>query len=825
MRGNLARAPWGRIAAACIAVLAAACDQTSIDATQVAAGSATPLPPRLAVPPAVGPGATARIGADGGVAMSPDGRLRLTVPAGALPADTDIRITPLAPGALQFGVVDLSSDLAYDLQPAGLQFAEPVELVLRTDDTASFNGGQVTTPVLFAGTLSDGVLEPLENNGTAVDAASGQVFLTGQLRHFSVLTVSREVKLEAVARFDTAVEGANGISTSVFGSRALGTILGNATFAIPTQSELDQPHVSTASGTSNAATTAGVFRGIYSESFRGSRARDARDTRDARRPDSAVFDISDPFMNLPGIPALLTDTSPPRLQASGNSVCIDTGKVFVDVFFELELDTSAVLAQARDEIRAFAETISPEDAFPQPGSGRQIAAGDLRRAADGNLLLVERLFNFLQRRVNDDSNTNRFQLRVNGVEINCVASDLNPLGDLDGDGLANQTEIELGTGVRNPDSDGDGKNDGDEFFGNGDTDATRVATDPLDADTDDDGFADGRDTAPRNPGEGAPSGGGVIIPDGAIPRGTTQSLPAELSNTRLDDFTVLNLSPPPAGDGPSKLSAGGFANFGSGLIGLFASGDGEISGVNLLDGSVVFQQSEGLAFTPLGVLAITRPPGGPESDASIIPYGIAADEPPINGALFINWDRPLGSTFAFRARRAISRTVFDATLIDNRLVGDRALLATDNNVFIVRYDERSANDGYEPGLALSTGGPVLSAFARNDSGPYLLLQDIEGEGGVLRIGPGVLETLATTGPNPRKLRCLGDLCVASHNGELDVASSGITWFEWDGESREIPRFRWRESAGGHGRDRPRDATRRQRGCRGHRLQYQHRVRG
>jgi hypothetical protein len=55
-------------------------------------------------------------------------------------------------------------------------------------------------------------------------------------------------------------------------------------------------------------------------------------------------------------------------------------------------------------------------------------------------------------------------------------------GDLDGDGLTNVREFQLGTGLRNADSDGDGLNDGDEVA---------RGTSPLLADTDGDGIRDG----------------------------------------------------------------------------------------------------------------------------------------------------------------------------------------------------------------------------------------------------------------------------------------------------------------------------------------------
>lgn len=55
-------------------------------------------------------------------------------------------------------------------------------------------------------------------------------------------------------------------------------------------------------------------------------------------------------------------------------------------------------------------------------------------------------------------------------------------GDIDGDGLSNREEIELGLDAEAADTDGDGLDDGDEV---------ELGTDPLDPDTDGDGLDDG----------------------------------------------------------------------------------------------------------------------------------------------------------------------------------------------------------------------------------------------------------------------------------------------------------------------------------------------
>jgi hypothetical protein len=79
--------------------------------------------------------------------------------------------------------------------------------------------------------------------------------------------------------------------------------------------------------------------------------------------------------------------------------------------------------------------------------------------------------------------------------------------DADGDGLRAVTERRLGTGVQNPDTDGDSLTDGAESRthgtdprsgdtdsdGLGDAEEFDIDTNPLDSDTDDDGLPDGQE--------------------------------------------------------------------------------------------------------------------------------------------------------------------------------------------------------------------------------------------------------------------------------------------------------------------------------------------
>jgi hypothetical protein len=76
----------------------------------------------------VGDPVTKTIGAAGGTIASGDGRMQLTIPAGALSVSTDITIQPVTnecPGGI---------GLAYDMLPNGTKFAKPATLVFHYTD-------------------------------------------------------------------------------------------------------------------------------------------------------------------------------------------------------------------------------------------------------------------------------------------------------------------------------------------------------------------------------------------------------------------------------------------------------------------------------------------------------------------------------------------------------------------------------------------------------------------------------------------------------------------------------------------------------------------
>ena len=118
--------------------------------------------------------------------------------------------------------------------------------------------------------------------------------------------------------------------------------------------------------------------------------------------------------------------------------------------------------------------------------------------------------------------------------------------DSDGDGLTDKEELDLGTDPLNADTDGDGISDGDEISdkyelglnpldpadGNADTDGDgktnakelEIGTDPTNPDTDGDGWNDGEDPAPTDPNDPVtpppPSDKAVTFKKGPTPNGS-----------------------------------------------------------------------------------------------------------------------------------------------------------------------------------------------------------------------------------------------------------------------------------------------------------------
>lgn len=146
-----------------------------------------------AAPPAAATPGGATIGAAGGVVVSADGRLTLTIPPGALSADVAIRVTAVTNEEVPEALRVPTSGPDYRLEPDGTTFAQPVKVEVRTTGlTADGGEGLVRVPgrVLFSTSPEHGI-EALRTPdrptefGSTVLLADKTVVAVGLLDHFS----------------------------------------------------------------------------------------------------------------------------------------------------------------------------------------------------------------------------------------------------------------------------------------------------------------------------------------------------------------------------------------------------------------------------------------------------------------------------------------------------------------------------------------------------------------------------------------------------------------------------------------------------------------
>jgi hypothetical protein len=139
-----------------------------------AAGPGKHTPPQTtAVGTSTGSAASQTIGPTGGSLTSGDGQLRVTIPAGALAAATNVTIEPitaLAPWAL---------GPAYRLGPAGLEFATPVSIAFHYDESQLVG----TTPQLLWIVSQDSTGAWPYASAVVLDTTAK--VLTAQSTHFS----------------------------------------------------------------------------------------------------------------------------------------------------------------------------------------------------------------------------------------------------------------------------------------------------------------------------------------------------------------------------------------------------------------------------------------------------------------------------------------------------------------------------------------------------------------------------------------------------------------------------------------------------------------
>lgn len=142
------------------------------------------------------------IGPEGGSVEADEGRVVLTVPAGALAADTEINVTA-TPIEADLPYSGLLSQTLYNFEPHGLNFAVPATLTIQVDPDNVPVGVNPASLVLLSSEHGAGTeLTPLtrwEERPSSVDL--GTLEVTGTIEHFSHDGVG-----ESVARIEVEPE-------------------------------------------------------------------------------------------------------------------------------------------------------------------------------------------------------------------------------------------------------------------------------------------------------------------------------------------------------------------------------------------------------------------------------------------------------------------------------------------------------------------------------------------------------------------------------------------------------------------------------------------
>ncbi|MCH9828328.1 MAG: hypothetical protein K0U79_11335 [Gammaproteobacteria bacterium] len=144
------------------------------------------------------------VGPDGGTVESADGKVRLTIPAGALSAPTEITIEPIALADLDAAFDDFVVEDAYEFGPDGLEFDAPIEVAFLSSQAV--DGDSFDFEFLL--TLEDGAATALDALTTVVDRQDGSIWALGETTLFTPIV--------RFARFESLLsEGVHSVGTEV----------------------------------------------------------------------------------------------------------------------------------------------------------------------------------------------------------------------------------------------------------------------------------------------------------------------------------------------------------------------------------------------------------------------------------------------------------------------------------------------------------------------------------------------------------------------------------------------------------------------------------
>ena len=145
---------------------------------------------------------SAVIGTAGGEITSGDGKMKLTIPVGALGSTETISIEKIDPATLPTSLA--SSPLAYEMKPNGLKFTQPVSVSVIAPDAPLQKDGTLKAPLgsLLILSGSNSTIEAPANQEITVDGDTNSTTLTSTLTHFSVVVVRIENVPESQSLLD-----------------------------------------------------------------------------------------------------------------------------------------------------------------------------------------------------------------------------------------------------------------------------------------------------------------------------------------------------------------------------------------------------------------------------------------------------------------------------------------------------------------------------------------------------------------------------------------------------------------------------------------------
>jgi hypothetical protein len=130
------------------------------------------------------------VGPEGGVVVSDDGLLKLTILAGALETEIPISITAVDAADSSAALVDATLRGAYRFEPDGTEFTEPASFEYTLDDFVTGDEGEATLPMIMVTTDSDDTVELIEEHTLDVNLDTNRLVLSGPLSHFSQMAMN-----------------------------------------------------------------------------------------------------------------------------------------------------------------------------------------------------------------------------------------------------------------------------------------------------------------------------------------------------------------------------------------------------------------------------------------------------------------------------------------------------------------------------------------------------------------------------------------------------------------------------------------------------------